>query len=392
MTSKNYSILSISFILCILTLVVVLNYIVDPYSFYDSKLLDMPKTRQADQIRLSKVISLEKIKPKSVILGTSRAEFGFDPDHSYMTKPSYNLSVGGSSVYETRLYLEHAIRMGNLERVLLVADYIMFNSNLQKRVVDLETYFGEKNLNRFLYSYKTTRSSFYTLLGANQKRYTLYRENGQREQDHNVGNIQRFGGLNRKLKSMTNYFSGYDNNNQYRDSGRNSFDDYLEILKLCYENNIDLVVVFGPNHVLQWESLDYYIGMDKWNNWKRSVVNITTKAAEDYNMQAYPVYDFSVYNEFTAEAIPDGRNELMRYHWEFTHYKSVLGDKVMDQISGESSDFGVALTNSNIDSHLKEQSELRYQYVKVNEYRDNVLSNPRKRGFTGYVNQDLDEI
>ena len=385
MHSKRFTFLSIGSILGVLACVVALNYVVDPYGFYDHDWIKIPKIRQADQLRLSKVIKLENIKPKSIVLGTSRAEFGFDPNHNYLKKPSYNLAVGGSSVYEAKLYLQHAIKMGNLEQVVFVADYIMFNSNLEKRIPEFESYFGERNLYKFLYSFKTTRSSISTLLSNKEGKYTIYLENGQREHTHNAQNIKNFGGLPRKLRTMTSYFSGYNNFDHYRDSGNSSFEDYLEILKLSYENNIDLVVVFGPNHVLHWESLDFYIGIDKWNDWKKNVLATTQSTGDHFAMPSFSVYDFSVYNEYTMESLPKDKNDLMSHHWEFVHYRSQLGDLVMDRLSGVDNDFGVHLNSVDLNSHFSVQNKLRFKYLSVEDYRENVLVQYKRSNLGQYI-------
>ncbi len=36
---------------------------------------------------------------------------------------------------------------------------------------------------------------------------------------------------------------------------KSSFDDFRDILKVCYENNIKLDIVFGPSHIRQWKLL-----------------------------------------------------------------------------------------------------------------------------------------
>ena len=391
MNSKQFTLRSLGSLIGILGCVVALNYVLDPYAFYGHEIVDIPKTRQADQLRLSKVIRLEEIKPKSVVLGTSRAEFGYDPEHTYLKKPSYNLSVGGSSVYEAKLYLQHAIRMGNLKQVVFVADYIMFNSNLEKRVPDFEEYFEKKDLGKYLYSYKTTKSSFYTLMGERQDKYTIYLDNGQREHSHNTRNIRKFGGLDRKLRAMTSYYSGYDNSDHYRDSGNSSFDDYAELLQMSYENDIELAVVFGPNHALHWESLDYYIGIDKWNQWKRKILAVTQNVGDTYGKPHYPVYDFSVYNEYTIERLPTRKGDLMRYHWEFVHYRTELGDLVMDRLSGIENDFGIHLNTADLDLHFSNQNTQRFKYLKVDEYRENVLVGFRRSNLGQYIRRDPDD-
>ena len=385
MNEKKYTLLTLTLVVLTLSSVVILNYLVDPYSFYGHNYVKLSKTQQIDQLRLSKVVRLEEVKPRSIVFGTSRAEFGYNPEHDYFVQPAYNLSVGGSSVYEARLYLEHAIKRGGIERVLFVADYIMFNSNKEKRVEDLESYFSKKNLFKFLFNFQTTRSSLKTFRGESQKKYTIYLENGQREHNHNAVNIRRFGGQYRKLRSMMSYFSGYDNNNHYRDTGKDSFQDLRAILELAYSNDIEMDVIFGPNHILHWESFDHYIGLDKWFGWKKDVLSAVEDVARSYEKEAYPVYDFSIYHQYTAEPIPSDKNTLMNLHWELNHYKTELGDLVMDRLLGGESGFGVKLTGDNIDEHIRLQKLQRAQHVDIENYRETVLINKRKVDLNQYL-------
>ena len=114
-------------------------------------------------IRFIKTIKVEEIKPTSISLGNSRAEIGYDPEHKYFLQPSFNLAVSGGTLYESRLFLEHAIRQGNVKQVLLVADWIMFN-NVMKKIPDFESYFSINSysylfsLDMLKYSVKTIKN------------------------------------------------------------------------------------------------------------------------------------------------------------------------------------------------------------------------------------------
>ena len=189
---------------------------------------------------------------------------------------------------------------------------------------------------------------------------------------------------------MTSYFSGYDNDNRYRDTGKDSFEDFSDLLRLAYENEIQVDVVFGPNHILHWESLDYFVGLDKWFQWKKDVLLTIDKVAAQYSMPAFPVYDFSIYHEYTAEKFPEEKSELMNFHWELNHYKTELGDLVMDRLLGGNEGFGVKLTLANIDEHIQRQKFLREEYVDVMSYRQNVLVDLRRGDYNQYMLRDSD--
>ena len=102
------------------------NYIVDPYGIYNTNFFKN-KPFSGLHMRIVKAVKTEYVKPNSIILGTSRAEVAINPNHEYFIKPAYNLAVSGSTLYESKLFLQNAIKTGKLKQVLLVADWRMFN-------------------------------------------------------------------------------------------------------------------------------------------------------------------------------------------------------------------------------------------------------------------------
>jgi len=384
LSDQRFVQLAIGLTLLFIVALVSLNYLVDPYNFYGNNILRANKTQEIGQLRLSKAINLKEKKPKSVILGTSRAEFGLDPDHSRFSKPSYNVATGGSSIYELTHYLEYAIQQGELEQVLLVADFINFNSNEEKKVRDFETYFTGKNKYSYLFSLATLKNTYLTWVGERQKKYTLYDDNGQREKTHNSGNLQRFGGQLKKIYSQATYFNGFDNNNHYRDTGRSSFLDFKRFLELSYKNNLTLDIVFGPNHILHWEAFDHSIGLDKWYQWKMDVVKLNEQVAEEFNAEPFRVVDYAIYHDYTMEKLPVSKRGEMKFHWELNHYKSELGDILLNDLSNKHTLFGVALTSTTIGAHLELQADLREQYVDSDAYKKRVLIDRSKENLNDY--------
>ena len=352
------------------------NYIVDPYGIYKTNIF-LNKPEQDKNIRLLKVVKVEDVKPVSISLGTSRTEYGYDPNHEYFSKPSYNLAVSAASLYENRLYLEHAIKQGNLKEVILVADWRMFNDPKMRKLDDFENSFNVENIYKQLFSVDLFISSFKTIL--NQKTKNSYLENGQRDWYFNQENIDKQGGhLKVMNKGEESYYKKSDfkyNSNIYQDTKESSFDDFRKILELCYQNNIKLDIVFGPSHIRQWEAYDYYQDIETWYKWKKDVVLFVEKIADEQEKTPYRIMDFSVYHELTAETVPTNTKEKMKYHWEASHYKKELGDIVLDRLLDISpyKDFGVELNIQNIDNHIQNLREDRVKFIDTEAYRKEVF-------------------
>lgn len=385
MTSIKYILVSFVVSLIIMATVGMLNFLVDPYNFYGNNHFNLAKTQEINQIRLSKAVVTETLKPSSIILGTSRSEFGYDPSHQYFSKPAYNDAVGGASMAEALRYLKHANSQGNLEKVLLVADYIMFNSNEQFKLSDFETYFRSPKLNKYLISLNTLKSSILTFYGTRAKKYTIYNIDGQREHTHNAVNLNRFGGQKKLMLRQADYFKNFNNDNHYRDSGTSSFKDFEEILLYCKREGITLDVIFGPNHVLHWESFDYYIGLSKWYEWKKNIVLIARAVTEQFDGPPIRVVDFTTYNNFTMESIPTAKHENMMFHWELNHYKTGLGDIVLTDLHRNQPRLGKLLTSKNIDSNIEQQINSRKRFVASEKYRNNVLLDRKPGDWNQYL-------
>lgn len=376
---KKFTLIFILFSIFIIIIIGLLNYIIDPYGIFNVKITSFDKIKQSEKIRLVKVIRTNEIKPKSIILGTSRAEYGYDPFHKYFIQPSYNLAISSGSMYENRLNFQNALKQGNLKKVLLVADYMMFNDTNQKVLNDFETYFDNFNIYKYLFSIDSLKDVFYTVKGTDSY-YTKYLNNGQR--DYSNKKEQKFKEgeyLNFIKKTELKYYKYYSQDYTYKDTGRSSFKDFEKIISDCYLYDIDLTVVFGPSHIRQWEALDYYIGYDKWLKWKKDVVVTINKIAKEKNKLEFRIVDFSVYHKFTSEKIPLEINKRMFYHWESSHYKHELGIKVLDKLydSGNNSDFGVDLNIENIDVHLKKQNQKRQKFFDTKKHQIEVWGKSR---------------
>ncbi len=373
MSNRKFLKIVFGFLSFIILFVVGVNYIVDPYNLYGTSFYQN-KPKMYENMRLIKSLLVEKIKPESIVLGTSRAEIAIDSEHEYFIKPSYNLANAGSTMYETKFYLKKAINQGNLKKVLLIADWRMFNDTNMKKVPDFETYFNNINMYSYLLNYKVLQDSFFTI--KNQEIKSVYKNNGQMKEEYLINSISSKGGhYKTMIKKEKNYYKELSNDNLYKDTKKDSFIDFKEILEMCYDNNIELDIVFGPSHIRQWEAFDYYKGYENLLKWKKDIVLFVEKIAFEENKIPFRVMDFAVYHEFTSEVIPKNPDERMKFHFEGSHYTNKLGLIVLDRLIDKSpySDFGVVINSSNIDIHLENLRNDRIKFINTKEYRKEVF-------------------
>jgi len=363
-------------LISLISLIFAVNYFVDPYGIYNNKVFNFKKITQSGKMRFIKPLVVKQIKPKSIILGTSRAEHGFDPQHPYFLKPSYNFGLTSASMYEVTTNLKFAIKQGALKEVLLVLDYRMFNDKNQKQLDEFESYFdGSKGRYHYLYSLDTFKDSLQTIFKT-YKPYSMYHPQGHIMHEYEIAKIKKRGGqLDNMNKYEKNYYKLLKPNYIYKDSKKSSFKDFDELLYLCHRNHIKLEIIFGSSHIRQWEALSYYLGDDTFSKWKKDVVYRVEKISRELHQKPYKIIDFSIYHELTSEKMPN-RNQIMKYYYDASHYNQKLGSIILDTLNNNAQyiGFGIEINSKNIDQHLKHQKSIKEDFINVKCYREEVFS------------------
>jgi hypothetical protein len=131
--------------------------------------------------------------------------------------------------------------------------------------------------------------------------------------------------------------------------------------------------MLSPSHARLWEVLDFTIGFEVLEEWKRKMVQINEEVAAEYNNPPFVFWDFTGYHELTTEAVPapDSASQEMEWHYETSHYKPALSDVVFDRIYGLDTpyeDFGRVIHSGNIDEHLSTLRDERREWTEA--YRE----------------------
>lgn len=325
------------------------NVFVDPYGVTYSPVLDNfnnLKIEKFNNVRLFKAVDVMRLRPKNILLGSSRTDIGLDPNHpAVATQNSYNLGLVGPNMYEVRRYFEHALtNQPEVKTVVLGLDFFMFNGysenspdfdeeRLSKKSLTLQDSINVSfSISAFQTSLQTVKSS------VKSDAYYLYHPNGHRYVYGNKPDEP----LKNKFKNMLTGFlksSGYYAKHQF---SQKYLDDLKAVVETCKEKNIELRIFISPSHAAQFNAIKEAGLWTNFEDWKREVVKIA------------PVWDFSGYNSITTEPISDG----MKNYWDSSHYRKEVGDLVLNrlfQMQEEAipNDFGVLLTTDNIEAHLK---------------------------------------
>ena len=348
------------------------NFIIDPYDIFNSpnleKLNDV-KVADDNNDRLFKAVDIIRIKPTTIILGSSRSKQGINPDNPLFKnkQPAYNLAINGPNVYEVKRYLQHAItNQKDLNLVVLGIDFFMFNKFLENQPSFLENrlekkYIIPQDAINALFSLDTLDKSWQTVNESIKKDDDPnYGINGfMPHRKANDGNTKwRF---NSAIKQYFDFHNQYELSEQY-------VNDFREIVSICQENNIELMVFISPSHATQWEAIRVTGKWDTFEQWKRELVKFV------------PVWDFSGYDKITTEPIED----QMSNYTDNSHYTPSVGNLVLNRIFNRNAesipnDFGILITPENIEQHLANIRQQREIYVQNNSDQVQLVEDIHKK-------------
>lgn len=332
------------------------NGIVDPYGIFNSPKItgfNQLKPAKFTNDRLFKAIEITQIKPKVIFLGSSRTQWGLDPQHPAFDEPTYNLALQGTNMYETLRYFQHAIaNQSQLRTVMLGIDFLMFTESPN------QLGFKESRLEQKSITFQDAISVLFSLDALETSQKTV-EENRIESETHEfidglllVDTLKPMPG---SLEEFTKFIVREFKNNDEATVSQQKIDFFQTLVNICQKRHIKLKIFISPAHAMQWEASRLKGRWEKFEQWKREIVKIA------------PVWDFSGYNKITTEPI----KEQMNNYIDSSHYRKEVGDLILSRIldyktATSPDDFGVLLTPDNIEAHLKKIRGDRELWVKNN--------------------------
>lgn len=358
-----------------MTLVGLFNLLVDPYDIY--RLVRMPgvnanKGMAIRQERLVKPLQVRFYKPRGLVLGSSRAAVGIDPQHpgwDPSAAPVFNFALTSATVEELAGRLEQAVALTTQRQVVVGLDFFMFNVYAGNPMAGA----GEEGSPPWpvetLLTGAALTDSFRTLRKQDPVDRPGVLANGQISRTFNLRRVAKYGHHQGFQDYQRIFFEGslfpmpekeYALADQA--SGRSSIDAFRRLLETARRADIDLRLFISPVHV---RLLEVYAQANLWpvyEQWKRQMVaTLDEHNSRHLSQRPFPLWDFSGVNSITTEPVPPAgdRQSAMTWYWEASHFKAENGDLVLDRIfdcrrAGISvpDDFGVLLTPSTIEPHL----------------------------------------
>lgn len=365
--------------LVVVSLVVFFNWVVNPYSLFTEGgggSQDKPET--FTHLRMVKAAQVRHLRPQALILGSSRAETGLDPSHPlWRAKPVYNLGLSDAGVYEIKRYFQHACALAPVKQAVVLLDFAAFTAGghlapdfREERLAfqldgSLTLGLWWKDSLMGLATWDAVLGSFNTLARKHgEKRYL---PDGSRDAKTEESRLLAKGGAKKAFAAYENRLLNFDST-QIQVLGKDELDCLKEILAIARRNKIDLRMAIAPLHARYLEILDFQGQWNLYEEWKRTMVRVVETEAAASQQSPFLLADFSGYNDFTTEAVP--QQGLAKYYFEASHFTKQLGWELLtkllgplDTLSGaKPGGFGVLLKSASLEEHLVAIRDARGRY------------------------------
>jgi hypothetical protein len=372
-------------VLAICAVTAFVNRAVNPYDLFADDWLrvgDKPET--FTHLRLVKAAQTRHLRPRALILGSSRAETGLDPAHpGWAARPVHNLGLSNASIYEVRRYFEHACALADVRQAVLLLDFTSFlaggtvtpDFREERLAIRPDGSLGASgvwhDLPSGLLTWSALSGSLATFWGREgEKRYL---PDGSRDAASEDSRVLSKGGAVKAFAAYETKVLGSPVDPRVR-IGDTELGHLQAILRLARAKNIDLRLALPPMHVRYLAILDLQGRWDLYQDWKRSLLRLVTEEAGESS--PFLLFDFGVCTPETTDPVP--ATGLARYYYEASHFNKVLGNQLLDITFGRRTgsdsakppgDFGHVLQPGTLDTHLKavDQAFRNYQATHVPE-------------------------
>lgn len=385
-----------SFLLCFL---IAFNWIIDPADIYrvvQKKGFNEIKPKVTKFTRISKPIQTQYAQPKTLVLGSSRAEFGVNMSDAIWKQvglPAINNAVSGASVYDISRFYDHALAVAPVETIVLGIDFFMFNVFAQGgNGIKYEEIFAvspthEKqpfyNIHQLIFTLLSADffSNSISTIKKQKEKYRKFTPEGQRINEREIyQKILPKGGFNlRFFQEDVREFSMWghcrDNRFRYEGNGMNAMESFEYILETSRKKDIKLVLFIAPVHAWLLETIDALGFWGAFENWKRDLVKRVVQQNKNLseNEQSIELWDFTGYSSYTTEPVPEKNDNktVMKWYIDPSHYSDKLGHVILQEMfnQNQSLGFGIKLTPENIEQHLKTIRDKGEQFRLENKQR-----------------------
>jgi hypothetical protein len=346
-----------------------MNTIVNPYDRFAWQRIpgvNVLKPAVKNHAALTKAYQVERARPVTAIIGTSRAYLGMDSGSEQFPAsfdPVYNYGLPGTTMGRSLLReLSQAWGTGRLRHVVAILDFPAFfgpdppgeDGAEQRRLMFLDSGAPNKNRQRqrlddaflSIFSLAAFTDSVTTILSQRGDRIMDIRADGT-STDADFATAARAEGMNAVFAQKNEAALSQVPPQKHILANWHGTMPNLEIVRdmigFCRERGVTLTLILGPSHI---DGMETYRRAGLWQFVERLKVELAALVTEA-NSDTVEAWDFVEYTPYTTETVPPPGDKTTptRWFWEQVHFKKALGDLMLRRVfSGAPDDFGARLT------------------------------------------------
>jgi hypothetical protein len=377
-------------LLAVMLLVGSFNALIDPYDVIGAPRitgLNAFKSEAHTNTLLTKPYQIARMHPRAVVIGSSTADLGLDPDSQVWpadVRPVYNFGAPGKLPPYQYLTLLDAVAAGPVRLAIIVLSFDdAFYPEVAKSPTDtpseddlrlLMTDDDQRNHGRLLQALKDHFLTTLTLAALEDSVSTVMAQYHTDTPDLTEYGSTSEGGF-RQTVAADGYHPLFQQKEEYYARKYNQHAQALgdgprklswygtigQMIEFCRAHQIRPIFVIAPWHA---DMLDIIDRAGLWDDFERWKIALAAVVHRDGAAGA-SLWDFTGYDQYSTEEVPDQRHKsaVMQWFWDPVHFKKVLGDMILRRVlTGEPEGFGVELTSDNVRQHLAEIRADRQAY------------------------------
>jgi hypothetical protein len=333
------------------------NGLIDPFLLTDAPLipgLNRLKPEAQERTPMIKPYLVPRIAPQTLIVGSSKAQIGFDPTSPLLPADSgrvMNLGIPGYPISQQFLVFDEVIAHWRIHRVLLLIDLVDFmggpDAEQAAREADFhflpdperrasETLHAVLTLDALESSLKTIAQQASPYKTGVSRSGMMYDGSFLHSADHDGAEFQFREKLPILLASLRKIRAGQP---VRPDLAIPNIDGLRRMIRQCRDGGMMLDIAIAP---VQSNELRLIALMGLWPRYEAAKRAIAEAVAAEAPDNSVPLWDFMGFDAYSNDPIPPRGNRTQRpeWFWEFNHFKPALGDKILQAIYHNSPDYG----------------------------------------------------
>jgi len=373
----------------VLVLVAGLNTAVNPYDLFPWRRIpgiNVLKPAIKNHAALTKAYQIERVRPVTVVLGTSRAYLGIDSASAAWPstyRPVYNYGLPGTTMGRSMLReLREAWSTGNVRHAVAFLDFPAFfapdpparGEEDELRLMYLDD--GAPNPNWRMQRLNDTFLSVFTLSALTDSVTTILSQRGGdrvldlrpdgTSTDADFANAARAEGMNAVFAQKDEYdLARLPIFQRILADWRGpmpNMDIIREMIRFCQVHDISLTLILGSSHA---DGMEIYRRAGFWPRIEQIKVDLAALVTEA-NSETITAWDFLEYAPYTTERLPPRGDRVtnLQWFWEPVHFKRALGDIMLHRVFlGTPADFGAPLTTATVDARNQAVREQQRAFI-----------------------------